>query len=342
MTFCLSTACKWLFAWYILLPSRNHWERCGPAKHCCLSAYAGRDARSGNFSGVSGKVPCENHEKRLLCDVLIVSKKVLVSFEKIALMYSCWRSPKWMVWYTAWSSGPLVLSNRCRVTPQVCWPLPWKSLTLPTDSGEKNDVTIFSCSFVLVVTNMFMIDLNRREQNLRLVPLLLKRLRRLQASADFTQHRIEGSPNHSETTSSRPFAHLNNASPPYRNSEQGPLAKSNASFLAQTLFVIGLANFSERENGALSPLKRTASMMSPDRAEPGEPHTPSKEDSSAVRKLVKIFLHILTLFVCSCLSLTLIKNASGSNWTVKLKTQARRNVSSTKIANPKPSLTKSL
>lgn len=118
-----------------------------------------------------------------------------------------------------------------------------------------------------------------REQNIRLVPLLLKRLRRLQSSTDFAQHKTESSPSHSETT--RPFAHLNNASPPYRNSEQRlTTAKSKKYFLVVKTFVTCIT-IPERENGVITPLKRTASMLSPNRAEP-EPHTPSKEDSSAV------------------------------------------------------------
>lgn len=38
----------------------------------------------------------------------------------------------------------------------------------------------------------------------------------------------------------------------------------------------------DRENGILTPIKRSPTVLSPDRAESGLPHTPSKEDSSAV------------------------------------------------------------
>lgn len=47
------------------------------------------------------------------------------------------------------------------------------------------------------------------------------------------------------------------------------------------LFIYYLC-FLGKENGVISPLKRTASMMSPDIAECEQPHTPSKEDSSIV------------------------------------------------------------
>lgn len=49
----------------------------------------------------------------------------------------------------------------------------------------------------------------------------------------------------------------------------------------------------ERENGAIT-FKRTASMLSPNRAEP-EPHTPSKEDSSAVSEFFFWFLFYFLL-----------------------------------------------
>lgn len=149
---------------------------------------------------------------------------------------------------------------------------------------------------IIVVVLLFFNSLFR-EQNFRLVPLLLKRLRRLQSSTDFLQPKLEktdSSPSYSEsTTISRPFAHLNNASPPYRNSEQGFSShKSNKyHFLIRVAYikVLLFCTILEKENGIITPIKRTASMMSPDRADPGEPYTPSKEDSSVVSKQFYFF-----------------------------------------------------
>lgn len=80
-----------------------------------------------------------------------------------------------------------------------------------------------------------------REQNSKLVPMLLKRLRKLQSSSDFptpsaatrTFSQFTGfSPPYNKPESSgpaepqaRPFAHLNNASSPYKN--DSPRSTSN-------------------------------------------------------------------------------------------------------------------
>lgn len=51
----------------------------------------------------------------------------------------------------------------------------------------------------------------------------------------------------------------------------------------------------------VTPVKRTASVMSPDRADPGEPYTPCKEDSSVVSHFFFIFFACIFFFLNICL-----------------------------------------